>query len=174
MLTAEKIESIENEVRLALQEVNDPEIPVISVVDLGMITGVKVTDEGFVTVSMTPTFSACPAINLIQGLIKAEVDQLKENRPKLGISGSEVKVNFDVQWNTNMISEEGLKKLKEFGLAPPERYEGTACLKNLQHVDCPFCGSSNTTFKSMFGSTLCRAIHYCNDCKQSFEQFKPV
>lgn len=150
----------------ALDLVKDPEIPFVSVVEMGLIADVQVTDER-VRVKLTPTFAACPAVEVM----RAE----SEKRIKdLGISDVKVEVTFDPPWDSNRISEVGLRKLKEFGLAPPKRFTGELDLIQIQFVTCPFCDSADTTLESAFGPTLCRAIHYCNACKQSFEQFKPV
>jgi ring-1,2-phenylacetyl-CoA epoxidase subunit PaaD len=85
-----------------------------------------------------------------------------------------VVINFDVQWNTNRITEEGRRNLHDFGLAPPEPYEGVLQLEVLNNTACPLCGGHNTVLQSPFGPTLCRSIHFCNDCRQAFEGFKPV
>lgn len=163
--------SLKEQIWKELDKVKDPEIPVISVVDLGMITSVEVDENRAVTVTMTPTFAACPAIEVLQKSIR---NQIQNNLLKLDISGVEVKVNYDVQWNSNMISDKGKKILKDFGLAPPPIHKGDIDASMLENVACPFCDSTDTTMKSTFGSTLCRSIHYCNSCKQGFEQFKPV
>jgi len=86
----------------------------------------------------------------------------------------EVIVSFESPWNTNKISEQGRKDLKAFGLAPPVKYQIFPDLDILERVNCPFCDSENTEMKSPFGPTLCRALHYCNNCQQAFEQFKPI
>jgi ring-1,2-phenylacetyl-CoA epoxidase subunit PaaD len=151
----------------ALKEVFDPEIPVLSVVDLGIIADVEITEDG-ILVRMTPTFSGCPALHFIQDNIRTTLIQ------KLGTSKVEVILDFEASWNSNHISEEGLKILKKFGLAPPKRYSTELEIDGISDITCPYCDSSNTVMKSAFGSTLCRSIHYCNECKQSFEQFKPV
>ena len=156
----------EEEVYTALQDVKDPEIPTISVVDLGIITQVKLIDNN-VEVTMTPTFSACPALKILEANVRERLQQM----PFEEVS---VKTTFDKPWNTNMISDRGREALLKRGLAPPPKHEGYFELDVLSDVACPFCGSRNTTFESPFGATLCRAIHYCKNCKQGFEQFKPV
>jgi len=149
-----------------LEEVKDPEIPVLSLIDLGVITDV-VIDDNHVKVKMTPTFSGCPAIDYM----KADVIKvLKEN----GVESVECDVSFETQWNSNMISEKGRKALKKFGLAPPPKHDMIIDLDILENISCPYCESTNTDLRNPFGPTLCRSIHYCNDCKQAFEQFKPV
>ena len=160
-----------NQIWKDLEEVKDPEIPVISVVDLGMITGIDITEEDVVIINMTPTFAACPAIDVLRASI---TKQIKDKLAKYNLKGIEVKVSFDVQWNSNLITEKGKKVLKEFGLAPPPAYVNDFDTDVLSHVPCPFCDSTDTEMKSTFGSTLCRSIHYCNSCRQGFEQFKPL
>jgi ring-1,2-phenylacetyl-CoA epoxidase subunit PaaD len=150
-----------------LQEVVDPEIPTISLIDLGVITEVLINTDNHVTVKMTPTFTGCPAMDYM----RENVEQvLQEN----GISSFTVEMNFDSQWTTNNITDKGLLAIKKHGLAPPPRHELIVDIDILKKAECPFCGSSNSTLKSPFGPTLCRSLHYCNDCSQAFEQFKPV
>jgi ring-1,2-phenylacetyl-CoA epoxidase subunit PaaD len=159
----------EKEIWSALEEVMDPEIPTISMVDLGIITGVQVWDGGnSVKVNMTPTFSGCPALRVME-------DMVKERLVKMDIPNIEVETTFDVAWTTERITEKGKQALLKHGLAPPEqKKDGYIELSVLNDVACPYCGSRNTTLKSPFGPTLCRALHYCNNCLQAFEQFKPV
>lgn len=160
---------LENKVRDALHEVKDPEIPKISVVELGIIVDVRADDESNVTVVMTPTFAGCPALNILQEQIKVRAFKVE------GVRSAQVEVNYDVQWNTNMITEEGRKKLEEFGIAPPKCYEQPDLdVSMVEDAQCPHCGSDNTTMNTPFGPTLCRSIHYCYDCHEKFEQFKPV
>ena len=150
----------------ALQDVKDPEIPTISVVDLGIIRNVEVS-ERIIKITMTPTFSGCPALKIMENMVKEKITELTA----LDV---EVTTNFDTQWNTNMITEKGLEGLKKHGLAPPLRHEGLIQIDMITHAECPVCGSTNTVIKSPFGPTLCRSLHYCNDCLNAFEQFKPV
>ncbi len=151
-----------------LEEVKDPEIPVLSLVDLGVITDVTVgeTDEK-VTVEMTPTFSGCPAMDYMKRNVEEVLD-------KYGVQNFEVRMSFDKPWNSNKISEKGKIALKNFGLAPPPEYNLILDLDILEHVKCPYCDSDNTDLKTPFGPTLCRSMHYCNNCRQMFEQFKPL
>jgi ring-1,2-phenylacetyl-CoA epoxidase subunit PaaD len=151
----------------AIAQVMDPEIPVLSVVDLGIITDVQIDDQNGVKVLMTPTFSGCPAIRLME-------KQVKEAVEGLGYDQVTVETNFDVTWNSNMISEKGREIIKNFGLAPPPKYKGQPDMSLLAHTACPYCNSENTTLKTPFGPTLCRSMHYCYDCLQAFEQFKPI
>lgn len=151
----------------ALHDVADPEIPLLSVVDLGVITHVKVDEQNRASITMTPTFSGCPAIQFMQ-------DAIRERVASMPFSGVEVKVSFEEPWNSNKISERGRAILHESGFAPPPKHDGYIELSVLEDVPCPYCGSHNTSLQSPFGPTLCRSIHYCNACSQSFEQFKPV
>lgn len=150
-----------------LDEVKDPEIPVLSLNDLGVITKIEITSSDKVIVSMTPTFTGCPAMDVMQ-------QDVKDVLEKRGIPDYEVNVSFETQWNSNMITEKGRKALKEFGLAPPPQHDLIVDIDIIEHANCPHCGSENTEMKTPFGPTLCRSMHYCNNCLQAFEQFKPI
>ena len=154
------------EIMQALHEVMDPEIPVLSVVSLGIIEDVLI-GEDTVTVRMLPTFTACPAIKIMQ-------QQIKEKILSLGFEGVNVIVDDSVAWTSDRMSEEGKKKLEKFGLGIPARHNGEFSLEEIEHSKCPRCGSGDTTLNSLFGSALCRSIHFCFACKQSFERFKPL
>jgi ring-1,2-phenylacetyl-CoA epoxidase subunit PaaD len=149
-----------------LEEVKDPEIPSVSVVDLGIITGINVLDDHHADVMMTPTFVGCPAIEVM----KNDVHHCLQSH---GIQAN-VQVNFDIPWDSNRVTEKGRAALKKFGLAPPPKYDLVLDLDILHQVACPYCDSMNTVLHNPFGPTLCRSIHYCNNCMQAFEQFKPV
>ena len=155
------------QIRDWLEEVKDPEIPVLSLNDLGVITGIELEADGKVVVNMTPTFAGCPAMDVM----KADVEDVLK---KHGVEDYEVIISFETQWNSNMISEKGRMALKKFGLAPPPKHDLIVDIEIVAHAQCPQCGSENTTMKTPFGPTLCRSIHYCNDCLQAFEQFKPI
>ena len=155
------------EILKALGEVKDPEIPTISIVDLGIVTGIDISDENFVNITLTPTFAGCPALKFMEDLVKEKIG-------RLDVKSVEVKTNFDIQWNSDMITEKGREMLKKHGLAPPPLHNGLVQIEILQNIKCPYCESTNTTLNTPFGPTLCRSIHYCNNCKQAFEQFKPV
>jgi ring-1,2-phenylacetyl-CoA epoxidase subunit PaaD len=149
-----------------LEEVKDPEIPVLSLVDLGVITDVRISGQK-VRVQMTPTFSGCPAMEYMrQGVGQALA--------AAGIESYEVVMSFEHPWNSNKITPKGRQALKQFGLAPPPIYQVFTDLEILEQVPCPYCHSENTTLRNPFGPTLCRSLHYCNNCRQMFEQFKPV
>lgn len=153
----------------ALQNVKDPEIPSISIVDMGIITGVQILSDDNVLVTMTPTFVGCPAIDVMRKDAEAAVRGL-------GIESVTVQVNFDIPWSTNRLTEKGKAALLKHGLAPPAYYDETIELQLdvLNDTACPYCNSHNTVMKSPFGPTLCRSLHYCNNCLQAFEGFKPV
>ncbi|MEZ4888967.1 MAG: 1,2-phenylacetyl-CoA epoxidase subunit PaaD [Chitinophagales bacterium] len=158
----------EEQIFEALYEVKDPEIPVISVVDLGIIPKVSIDAEGCVVITMTPTFTACPATQVMQNEIIEAVESLDF------VSKVIVKVDFTTPWTSDNISETGRQQLKEFGLAPPNKHHGKLDLDMISDVHCPHCGSDHTSLKILFGATLCRSTHFCYDCKQAFEAFKPV
>jgi ring-1,2-phenylacetyl-CoA epoxidase subunit PaaD len=157
----------EKEIWQALEVVKDPEIPTLSMVDMGIITKVEICGESNVFVEMTPTFTGCPAIKMMENMV---VGRLKE----IGIQTIEVKTTFDTPWNSNKLTERGLLCLKKHGLAPPPKHNGEITNELLETSVCPHCGSSHTEMKTPFGPTLCRSMHYCNNCLQAFEQFKPV
>lgn len=152
----------------ALESVTDPEIPVLNVVEMGIIAGVRVEADAIV-VDMTPTFAGCPALDVIRADIHRAVEALGETRVT-------VRTVYDPPWTTARMTDSARRKLKEFGLAPP----AAACPahqrldETLAKVPCPFCDSTNTELESLFGPTLCRTIHYCHACRQSFENFKTV
>jgi len=152
-----------------LENVKDPEIPVLSVVDMGIITAVqlKTDNSQLATITMTPTFVGCPAIDVIKKSIHEEV-------AKLGFDEVVVNVDFETTWTSDRMKPEAKIKLEKFGLAPPPTIKGELTEEQLNNVRCPNCGSTDTTLRSAFGSTLCRAIRFCFSCKQGFEQFKPV
>ncbi len=154
------------DVYAALERVMDPEIPVLSVVDLGMITGVDLNDSA-VHIKMIPTFAACPAVSYIQHNIKTVLEK------ELGIAVS-VEVDKQEHWHSNRMTPAAKEKLKAFGIAPPKVLAGEVSAELMMEVPCPHCGSEQTYLRSPFGSTLCRAIHFCKNCGQVFEQFKPL
>jgi ring-1,2-phenylacetyl-CoA epoxidase subunit PaaD len=149
-----------------LEAVKDPEIPVISLIDLGVITNIEIDPKGKVMIDMTPTFAGCPAMDYM----KKDVEGILQEQ---GVE-YQVKVSYDTPWSSNRITEKGRKALKDFGLAPPQKYQVVPDINILSSVSCPYCDSQNTRLNSPFGPTLCRSLHYCNDCKQAFEQFKPI
>ena len=149
-----------------LDKVKDPEIPVISLVQLGIVDDVRIIGER-VEVDIVPTFAGCPAIEVMRNDV---IKTLKE----AGIEEVEVQVKFRQSWTTNKISPKGKELLKDFGLSPPPAFDGELTLEVLEHAQCPKCDSTNTRMLSTFGPTACRAIHHCNDCHETFEQMKPL
>lgn len=169
MVSAEgaRVESREQHIWRALEQVMDPEIPVVSVVDLGVVRRIAVDGEDSVRVTMTPTFSGCPALDVMRR-------EIGEQLERLGFDEVEVRVELSPPWTTDAISERGREKLRRFGLAPPPQHGGRIDLVLEQVRLCPNCGSDNTTVKNEFGSTLCRSIHYCSHCQEPFQAFKPL
>jgi len=152
----------------ALAEVPDPEIPVISLVDLGVVRDVAV-DGDRVTIEFTPTFLGCPALDAMRVRMDEAVRSLGGD--------PDVRVVLDDSWSTDRITPEGRAKLREAGFAPPApREAGEPTLVQLQTgaFRCPYCGSSDTHLENLFGPTPCRSIRYCDACKQPFEQFKTI
>jgi len=149
-----------------LDRVTDPEIPVINVRELGVLRDVQVAADGKVTVTITPTYTGCPAMDVMAADIKQELHAA-------GIANVEVKQVLSPAWSTDQITEEGKRKLKEYGIAPPPHTADIRALKGEQPVvNCPHCGSANTVMLSAFGSTACKALWKCNDCLEPFDQFK--
>ena len=153
----------------ALAQVADPEIPAVSVLDMGMIRETKINGRA-VTVVILPTFTGCPAIDVIKDDVRRAVQAIP------GIDDVDVEASFDPPWTSDRITSEGREKLKAFGISPPTG-EGPVLIANIglpTFAVCPFCGSKNTRNENVFGPTPCRALYHCSDCKNPFEQFKPV
>jgi ring-1,2-phenylacetyl-CoA epoxidase subunit PaaD len=152
----------------ALGDVEDPEIPVISIVDLGVVRDVQVDGE-HVHVEFTPTFLGCPALEVMR-------ERMAETIEALGAE-PDVEVVLDDSWSTDRITPAGREKLRAAGFAPPAPREAAAPkLVQLQSqvFRCPYCGSTKTTLENIFGPTPCRSIRYCTGCRQPFEQFKTI
>jgi ring-1,2-phenylacetyl-CoA epoxidase subunit PaaD len=154
----------------ALRNVMDPEIPVVSIVDMGMVQSVQVDDAGNATVVVLPTFTGCPAIPVIRQDVGTAVAALE------GVRSVDVALSFEPSWTSDRITDEGRRLLNDFGLAPPSGDAPVLITEiGLPRVAvCPFCGSEDTVSENMFGPTPCRALYYCNGCRNPFEQFKPV
>lgn len=149
-----------------LHRVKDPEIPVISVLELGVVRGVEVEADGRAIVTITPTYTGCPAMDVMAADIRKE---LLEG----GVPAVEVKMSLSPAWTTDWITDAGKRKLKEYGIAPPEKTGDIRALKGEQPVvPCPQCGSTNTVMLSVFGSTACKALWKCQECLEPFDQFK--
>ncbi len=158
----------ERDVWDALAEIADPEIPVVSLVDLGVVRRVDV-EGARVRVEFTPTFLGCPALEVMRDAIARRIAEL----------GGEavVDVVLDDSWSTDKITPEGREKLRAAGFAPPApRAAGTPQLVQLQSsaFRCPYCGSTDTRLDNLFGPTPCRSLRYCTRCRQPFEQFKTI
>jgi ring-1,2-phenylacetyl-CoA epoxidase subunit PaaD len=161
MVTAEQVWA-------AIGEVPDPEIPVVSLVELGVIRDVAV-DGDQVRVELVPTFLGCPALDAMTRQVEQAISDLG--------AAPEVAVITDEEWSTDRISAAGREKLRAAGFAPPApREAGAPTLVQLESnaFRCPYCGSSDTALENIFGPTPCRSLRYCRSCKQPFEQFKTI
>lgn len=155
-----------------LDGVKDPEVPVLSVIELGVVRDVEMDDARTVTVVVTPTYSGCPAMQLIEADI---LTALREH----GVANARVRTTYAPAWTTDWMTDEAKAKLEAYGIAPPGRapadYEDLVPLRrNADVVRCPYCKSGNTALRSEFGSTACKSIRFCNACHQPFEQFKAI
>ena len=159
-----------------LQEVTDPEIPVLNIVEMGIARSVEVwVEDGVekVLVKITPTYSGCPAMSAIEKEVKLKLAEK-------GLENFEVKKDFSETWTTDWMTEEAKAKLKDYGIAPPDRTSADneddflKSLKSTRIVPCPYCDSLNTELQSEFGSTACKAQYYCKDCEEPFEHFKCI
>lgn len=151
-----------------LDDVRDPEVPVLSVVELGIVRAVE-TEGDAVVVDITPTYSGCPAMHEIETSIVGAL-------AARGLNGR-VRVVYSPAWTTDWISEEAREKLKQYGIAPPEPTGAhtdvlVPLLRRSKPIACPFCGSRDTETRSEFGSTACKSLQFCNACHQPFEHFK--
>ena len=163
------VEAVEGRVWAALRGVPDPEIPAVSVVDMGMVETVEV-HGGRARVVVLPTFTGCPALPVITDDVAAAAARVE------GVETVAVEISFDPPWTSDRITPEGREKLRRFGLAPPTG-EGPVLIAQIglpASATCPFCGSTRTVAENAFGPTPCRALYYCKECRNPFEQFKPV
>lgn len=150
----------------ALEAVKDPELPVVSLVEMGIVRRVDVLPER-VVVTITPTFSGCPALHTMKADIAVHLRAC-------GVENVQVETTFSPPWTSDWITDAAREKLRNFGLAPPPRHGGQFEVMLLDAVSCPYCGSENTRIRNSFGATPCRMIFYCDACEQPFEQFKPL
>lgn len=149
-----------------LHFVKDPEIPVINVLELGIVRSVEVSSGGKVIVTITPTYTGCPAMDVMKADITKEL-------VNAGVTDLEVNMTLSPAWTTDWITSVGKAKLKQYGIAPPEHTADIRALKGGSPVvECPQCGSTNTMMLSPFGSTACKALWKCNNCLEPFDQFK--
>lgn len=148
-----------------LEQVNDPEVPVLTIIDLGIVQEVSLEQNTF-RIKITPTYSGCPAMKTIEEDI---ISLLKEK----GIENVEVELVLSPAWTTDWISEQGRIKLKEYGIAPPaDELDKSVLFSEPTHIQCPKCNSKNTKMVSLFGSTACKAHYTCLDCLEPFDYFK--
>ncbi|HKJ17255.1 MAG TPA: 1,2-phenylacetyl-CoA epoxidase subunit PaaD [Xanthomonadales bacterium] len=148
-------EPVPENVLQALESVCDPEIPVLTIRDLGILRGVRMKN-GEVVVTITPTYSGCPAMVDIRDSIETALEDA-------GVEQFSIETSLSPAWTTDWMSEEGRKKLNEYGIAPPSQNN---------QVACPQCGSDDTRLISEFASTACKSLHQCNSCKEPFDYFK--
>lgn len=150
-----------------LHGIPDPEIPVISIVELGVIRDVRLRDNE-VEVDITPTYSGCPAMKQME-------DDVKSALRAAGFSKVSVRTIYQPAWTTDWMTPEAKEKLREYGIAPPEGSADKAALTGKpRNVKCPRCGSSETVMVSQFGSTACKALFKCNNCLEAFDYFKCI
>ncbi len=150
-----------------LSQISDPEIPVVNIIEMGMIRDVLLED-GSIQVILTPTYSGCPAMRQIEDDIVLALE-------KKGFNDVAVKTVLSPAWTTDWLSEETKVKLKNYGIAPPLKSNPDDIFNIIsmnQQINCPFCNSEKTELKSFFGSTACKSLYYCNNCRQPFEHFK--
>ena len=174
MVTGADQPTLEDRVWQELAQIADPEIPAISLVDLGVIGSVTV-DRARARIEILPTFVGCPAVEVMR-------DEVRERIAAIGISDHvEVEITYRPPWTSDRISPAGRERLRRSGFAPPhagptipDAASGLNELAVLAIAECPYCGSMNTTLDNPFGPTLCRAIYHCTDCRQPFEQMKRV
>ena len=158
---------LESRIWAWLKEVEDPEIPVVSVVDLGIVRNFRIRDHG-VEVDVSPTYSGCPATEVIEDSIVSALE-------KHGMAPVRIKRILSPPWTTEWISEEGRQKLRDYGIAPPEQGGSKRdLLRPGQAIACPQCRSLQTTCVSEFGSTACKAAYKCDECLEPFEYFKCI
>ena len=156
----------EDDIWQILEEVKDPEVPVLSVVDLGIIRSVK-REEDKVEIIITPTYSGCPAMDVISMDIRLKLLEK-------GFKNIQVQQSLSPAWTTDWMTENGKKKLKEYGIAPPNPKQ-QFCKDEMfaeEAIECPRCRSYNTKLISQFGSTACKSMYQCQDCKEAFDYFK--
>ena len=161
---AEKISTEEKKIWNILETVCDPEVPVLTITDLGIVRDVKINGDA-IEVIITPTYTGCPAMDMIAMNIRLA---LIEN----GYSKIKITSVLAPAWTTDWMTEDGKRKLKEYGIAPPQNESGRFNRPESFHVQCPQCNSTNTKLISEFGSTACKALYQCNDCKEPFDYFK--
>ena len=150
----------------ALRELTDPELPFLTLEDLGVIRSIRIKNQNHV-ITISPTYIGCPAISVIENKIKSRLK-------KIGID-ARVEKSFSPPWTTDWISSNGRKKLEEFGIAPPQlKKNGSLHVASANKVKCPQCSSFTTEKVSEFGSTACKSLYRCLECKETFDHFKCI
>ena len=158
------------EILAILDTVKDPEVPVLSVRELGIVRDVDVSDAGAVTVTVTPTYSGCPAILVIEQDIAAAI-------AAHGIGPVHLRTTFAPAWTSDWIAPEARAKLKAYGIAPPGKAQSGGLVQLMRAraaAHCPYCDSRDTEVRSEFGSTACKSVSWCRSCLQPFEEFKAI
>jgi ring-1,2-phenylacetyl-CoA epoxidase subunit PaaD len=152
----------------ALSEIPDPEIPVISIVELGVIREIK-NDDTSVEITMTPTYSGCPAMKQME-------DDVRKKMKEEGFETIKIKTTYNPPWTTDWLNEAAKLKLQKYGIAPPEESttDKSFLTNKPKFITCPRCKSKNTVMVSQFGSTACKALYKCNDCLEAFDYFKCI
>lgn len=147
-----------------ISDIPDPEIPVISIKDLGMLRRVEYDSNNYV-VTITPTYTACPAMKMIE-------DEILDKLHQHNIDNVKVKLTYEPAWTTDWLTEEAKLKMKNYGIAPPQHSSCSKLFSTAEVIVCPRCNSKHTELISRFGSTACKALYKCVDCKEPFEHFK--
>jgi ring-1,2-phenylacetyl-CoA epoxidase subunit PaaD len=159
--------SREETVWTVLGTVLDPEVPALSVVDLGIVREVGIGEEGQLDIVLTPTYSGCPATEAIEADIGSAL-------ARAGLGPARIRYRLAPPWTTDWISDEGRRKLRDYGIAPPLEPGAAVVHLHARHVACPRCASARTERLSAFGSTACKSMYRCLDCREPFEYFKPI
>lgn len=147
-----------------ISDIPDPEIPVISIKDLGMLRHVEYKNGNYI-ITITPTYTACPAMKMIEDQI---IERLKEHQ----VNNVKVHLTYSPAWTTDWLSEEAKLRMKQYGIAPPQHSSCSKLFSTSESIVCPRCNSKHTEVISQFGSTACKALYKCLDCKEPFESFK--
>jgi len=156
---------VSDPIMAVLNSVPDPEIPAISVTELGIIRAIDRDEQGNPMVSITPTYTGCPATLLIERSVREALDEA-------GLSDVRLRTVLSPPWSTDMISDTGREKLRAYGIAPPPKGSANRSLRGEDLVECPQCGSTNSVEVSRFGSTPCKSLWRCKDCQEPFDRFK--
>ncbi len=153
-------------IKQLLSEIPDPEIPAISIIDLGIVRSVE-WDGNVCTIMITPTYSGCPAMKVIE-------ENIREKLQKEGVENISIELTYSPAWTTDWISDTAKEKLRAYGIAPPlhSSVDKGLLFGKTKEIPCPLCNSKNTELISQFGSTACKALYRCKDCKEPFDYFK--